>query len=98
LPQTLGFLKEMITENSRKGEYRIILQYLKSLRGNGEGWMKAGLIRSFATPFGFVGFRGDRNVRELVEMGYLERVYRGKTFDEPGRFAWVSFEKMRNED
>ena len=59
------------------GEYKIIMQYLE-----GKDWTLAGKLRSLQTPYGFIGFRGDRNCRDLVEAGKLER--------RPNeRFCWV---------
>ena len=51
----------------------IIVRYLRDMRAFGEGWVKAGTIRSKETRYGFIGFRGDRDCRDLVKGGYLER-------------------------
>ena len=47
----------------------IILNYLKS-RG---GWVKEYDLRSKDTPYGWIGFQGDRRTRELYRDGHLER-------------------------
>ena len=59
---------------------RIILNHLKDLRdfGPDEGWIKAGMLRSKETKHGFIGFRGDRDVRDLVKSGLLEADKDGK--------------------
>lgn len=61
-------------------DQQIIMHYLKEVRDYGEndGWVVAGTIRSKQTNYGFIGFRGDRNVRELVSKGRLERRKNGK--------------------
>lgn len=50
-------------------EKEIILRYLRD-RGD---WVLEGLVRSIDTPYGHIGFRGDRNCRELVAEGKLDR-------------------------
>ena len=55
----------------------IIIRYLKSVRDFGDGWVKAGTIRSKDTPWGFIGFRGDRDCRDLVKARRLERRMNG---------------------
>lgn len=62
----------------KNSEHKIIVNYLYDLRKWSEGWVLAGKIRSISTPYGFIGFRGDRNVRDLVKMGILERRMNGK--------------------
>lgn len=44
---------------------------------NGD-WVKEGLIRSLGTDWGFIGFRGDRDVRQMVSDGLLEKRKVGK--------------------
>lgn len=68
-----------------KGYKKIILKYLKDLRDNSPdgaypygGWVLAGKIRSIDTPYGFIGFRGDRDIRDLVKAGCLETGYEGR--------------------
>ena len=41
-------------------------------------WVKEGLIRGRNTDFGFIGFRGDRNVREMISNGEVEAKFEGK--------------------
>ncbi len=65
---------------SPKGYKAIILKYLKAVRDldrNG-GWVLEGTIRSKQTDFGWIGFRGDRDCRDLVEAGLLEHRLNGK--------------------
>ena len=45
----------------------IIIKYLKSLGT----WVPEYRIRAIETPFGWIGARGDRNVRELIKEGKL---------------------------
>ena len=53
----------------QSGQYKIIRQYLAEI----DDWVLEGKIRSLQTPYGFVGFRGDRNCRDLVRAGILEK-------------------------
>lgn len=53
-----------------------ILNYL-SISRRGE-WVMEGLIRGINTEWGFIGFRGDRDVRDLISQGKLESEKRGK--------------------
>lgn len=57
---------------------QIIIAYLKLLREQGDGWILGGKVRSIQTPFGWIGFRGDRDCRELVRKGVLEKRMNGK--------------------
>lgn len=62
----------MIKKSSYKG---IIVRWLKMIRQqdpNG-GWVHEYKIRSVHTPFGWIGARGDRDTRELIKMGYLDK-------------------------
>lgn len=52
----------------------IILQYLREI----SDWVLAGKVRSIQTPYGFIGFRGDRDIRDMVREGILEKRMRGK--------------------
>ena len=52
----------------------IILAYLKDLND----WQEEYKIRAIHTPFGWIGARGDRNVRELIEDGLVDHDMRGK--------------------
>ena len=51
----------------------IIKKYLE-----GRGWVKEGLIRGINTDYGFLGFRGDRTVRDMIKSGELEAKMDGK--------------------
>jgi hypothetical protein len=62
----------------------IIVLYLRDL----DDWMLEGMVRSIDTKYGHIGFRGDRNVRDLVKAGILEKRMRG-------RFAEVRFKRSR---
>lgn len=53
-------------------------------------WVPEYKLRSLDTRFGFIGFQGDRRVRELVESGILER-------RKVGKFAEVRFKRPRIE-
>jgi hypothetical protein len=52
----------------------IILSYLKDLND----WTEEYKIRSLHTPFGFIGARGDRNVRELIAENKVDHAMSGK--------------------
>jgi len=67
----------MKTPSGYKG---IILKYLESVRAQDPdgGWIKEGLLRSKETSFGWIGFRGDRDARQLYEKGFLEGGWDGK--------------------
>jgi len=43
----------------------IIKNYLLECRENGDDWLLGGKIRSIETENGFIGFRGDRDCRDL---------------------------------
>jgi hypothetical protein len=43
----------------------IIKNYLFEALEKGDGWVLGGTIRSKFTNHGFIGFRGDRNARQL---------------------------------
>lgn len=61
-----------------------IIKYLKEI----DDWVLAGKIRSIETKFGWIGFRGDRDTRSLVQAGVLERRLNGK-------FAEVRYKRDR---
>ena len=61
-----------------------IIFYLRDL----DSWVLEGKIRSIETPYGFIGFRGDRDCRELVRKGLLEKRMNGK-------FSEVRFRRNR---
>ena len=48
---------------SKLSQKQIIQKYLQA---KGE-WVLAGLVRSIATDYGFIGLRGDRDLREMTE-------------------------------
>ena len=52
----------------------IILKYLEYLND----WEFEYKIHGINTPFGFIGARGDRNVRQLIKDGKLEKKLEGK--------------------
>lgn len=52
----------------------IILRYLEDFRD----WQFEYKVRSLDTTFGFIGARGDRNVRDLLANGLLEGKKEGK--------------------
>ena len=52
----------------------IIIRYLQECNG----WVMEGKIRSLDTKWGFIGFRGDRTVREMKASGLLEWRKNGK--------------------
>ena len=55
-------------------DYEVILRYLKDIRDKeADGWILEGNVRSVDTPNGWIGFRGDRNCRDLMEVGILEK-------------------------
>lgn len=64
----------MINKLSQK---QIIVKYLRWIaeQGINDGWVKEYKLRSVKTPFGWIGFQGDRRCRELAREGYLERRY-----------------------
>ena len=71
----------------------IILNHLEELRraDPGGGWIKEGLLRGIDTKWGFLGFRGDRDTRDLIKKGMVEsrmdgkfRVVRAKVARFPG--------------
>lgn len=53
-----------------------IWNYL-SIARRGE-WVREGIIRGIDTDWGFIGFRGDRDVRQMVKDGRLEASFQGK--------------------
>lgn len=53
-----------------------ILNYLSIARG-GE-WVREGEIRGIQTAWGFIGYRGDRDVRDLIKSGAVESKMDGK--------------------
>ena len=60
---------------------QIILKYLEDLRLHdpiGGGWAREYAIRCKDTPWGFIGARGDRTVRDMVKAGKLEASFEGK--------------------
>lgn len=59
---------------------QIIIKYLQELRQADPfgGWVKEYSLRSKETSFGWIGFQGDRRVRELYKAGLLERRKEGK--------------------
>ena len=58
----------------------IILNHLEELRraDPGGGWIKEGLLRGIDTKWGFLGFRGDRDTRDLIKKGMVESKMDGK--------------------
>jgi len=65
-------------------QYKIILNYLRQQGG----WIKEGLIRGMNTEWGFIGFRGDRNVRDLIKWGVVD-------VDTDGRFRIVKYNEKK---
>ena len=65
-----------------KGYKGIIFQYLKSLREQdpNDGWVMEGKLHAIQTSFGWIGFRGDRDARRMVEKGILEGGKRGMEY------------------
>ena len=61
-------------QKTDKTQKQIILEYLKDLND----WQLEFKIRSLNTPFGFIGARGDRTVRDMMEAGELDKDWRGK--------------------
>lgn len=59
---------------NKKTQKEIILDYLKDLND----WQFEYKIRAIHTPFGWIGARGDRNVRELIAEGKLDHEMKGK--------------------
>ena len=57
-----------------KTQKEIILAYLKDLND----WQFEYAIRAINTKFGWIGARGDRNVRELIEEEKLDHDMKGK--------------------
>lgn len=57
---------------TRLSQKQIIFKYLKSITDN-NGWVREYDLRSKMTPDGWIGFQGDRRVRELYKIGILER-------------------------
>lgn len=55
-------------------QHQIILNYLRDLND----WQFEYKIRGVNTEYGFIGARGDRDVRQLVRDGKLERRLEGK--------------------
>ena len=53
-------------------------QIIKKYLGAENDWVMEGKIRSINTPWGFIGFRGDRNCRQMVADGELEHKMIGK--------------------
>jgi hypothetical protein len=51
------------------GDYKIIMDYLRDI----DDWVLAGKVHGIDTPYGWIGFRGDRNCRDLIEAGKLEK-------------------------
>lgn len=57
-----------------KTQKQIILEYLKDLND----WQFEYKIRAINTPFGWIGARGDRNVRQLIKDGKIDHDMKGK--------------------
>ncbi len=53
-----------------------ILNYL-SITRRGE-WVREGNIHGIDTEWGWIGYRGERDVRDLIESGQLEKSMDGK--------------------
>lgn len=53
---------------------QIILEYLKDF----SDWQLEYKIRDINTKWGFIGARGDRDVRDLIKSGKIESSMRGK--------------------
>jgi len=53
---------------------QIIQKYLESLNT----WVEEYKVRCINTPHGFIGARGDRNVREMIQDGEIEASMQGK--------------------
>ena len=51
----------------KQTQNEIIKNYLFEAREHGDGWVLGGTIRSKETNGGFIGFRGDRDARNLYE-------------------------------
>ena len=51
----------------------IIRRYIESI-----GWVHEYKVHGINTPFGFIGARGDRNVRQMIKDGILEAKMDGK--------------------
>lgn len=58
----------------KTSQKQIILSYLKDL----SDWQEEYKIRAIDTPFGWIGARGDRDVRELIAEGKVDHDWRGK--------------------
>jgi hypothetical protein len=52
----------------------LIKQYLKDLNE----WEYEYKIRGLKTPYGFIGARGDRNVRQMIKDNEIEAKFEGK--------------------
>jgi hypothetical protein len=64
---------------------QIILNHLKDYGG----WEYEFKLRAIETKYGWIGARGDRNVREMLASGLLE----GKFDRYKGRYRMVRFKK-----
>ena len=58
----------------KKTQFQIILAYLQDLND----WKREYEIRCMNTPYGWIGARGDRDVRQLVKDGKLLANWDGK--------------------
>jgi hypothetical protein len=76
--ETLNWIGSLTSMIIHKGYKKVILDYLRDLRTWGDGWEKEYNLRAKQTPFGWIGARGDRDVRDLIKDGYLESSKEGK--------------------
>lgn len=62
-------------------QYEIIIRFLEKVyefNGPENAWVREYTIRGKFTDFGFIGARGDRNVRDLIKKGKVEAKFDGK--------------------
>ena len=88
----------------KPSQQKIILHYLKYLKDHhvNQGWELEGKIHGIETPFGFIGFRGDRDVRKLIELGLVdpdttEKGFRKVRINERGE-AYITPKKFTQEE
>src|SRR5260221_3004672 len=55
-------------------QYALIIKYLEDVRD----WVFEYKIHGLPTPYGFIGARGDRNVRQLIKDGKVDSRMEGK--------------------
>ena len=66
---------------------QIIQQYLKSQGG----WVKAGGVRSIKTEWGLIGYRGDRDLREMYETPEECEKWGIEQSERDTKFSWVRY-------